>query len=135
MHTGTIIMNTVPLVLIVEDSPTQARRFAALLASYHVQTIVAANGLDGLREAAAHLPELIILDVNLPVMDGFQVCRRLKRDKETAHIPVVMLTASESADMTIQGLEAGADDYIPKDVWAEDNLIATLNTYLNLDKR
>ncbi len=126
-------MSTAPLILIVEDSPTQAQGLSTTLSSYHIRTLVATDGLEGLRAASEHHPSLIILDVNLPLMDGYQVCRRLKRDPNTAHIPVIMLTISDSSDATVQGLEAGADDYIPKDVWATDNLLTTLRAYLPLD--
>jgi len=126
-------MNTAPLVLIVEDSPTQAQGLSTILSSYRLRTLVAADGVEGLRAASEHHPNLIILDINLPKMDGYQVCRRLKRDPNTTHIPVIMLTVSDSSDATVQGLEAGADDYIPKDVWATDNLLTTLRAYLPLE--
>jgi DNA-binding response OmpR family regulator len=87
---------------------------------------VAYTGVDGLRLAQEVDPALIILDVVLPDMDGFQVCRRLKRDPATSHIPVVMLTEKSSANATATGLQSGADDYIPKDIFASEHLIDTL---------
>ena len=62
----------------------------------------------------------------MPRMDGYQVCRRLKRDPNTSAIPVIMLTSNDSSDDAIKGLEAGADDYIPKDQFAYQHLLATL---------
>jgi len=114
------------LAVIVEDSPTQAKQIAANLAEYDVRAVIAYDGPDGLRAVDEHKPDLIVLDVNLPTMDGFQVCRRLKRDPNTRNIPVIMLTAADDSEATLQGLEAGADDYIPKDMFAAENLTSTL---------
>lgn len=120
-------MGKKPLAVIVEDSPTQAKQIAANLARYGIDAVLAYDGPEGLRMVDEHHPDLVVLDVNLPSMDGYQVCRRLKRDPNTAHIPVVMLTVAEGFEATMQGLEAGADDYIPKDVFATENLVSTLN--------
>lgn len=121
-----------PLVLIVEDSPTQAKEIEANLHRHGFRVTIAPDGLAGLEAADEFNPDLIVLDVNLPKMDGYQVCRRLKRDPKTASIPVIMLTIDDSSDATMTGLEAGADDYIPKDVFASENLIATLQA-LNIN--
>ncbi len=125
-------MDKKPVVLIVEDSPTQAKRIAASLSSYGLEIVIAVDGLEGLRLVSDRRPDAIVLDVNLPQMDGYQVCRRVKRDTTTAHIPVIMLTAADSSEATVQGLEVGADDYIPKDVWANENLVTALRAYLPL---
>jgi DNA-binding response OmpR family regulator len=77
-------------------------------------------------------PDLILLDITLPTMDGYQVCARLKRDENTAHIPIIMLTSIESADGTLQGLEMGADDFIAKDTFMAENLLATVEVYFNI---
>ncbi len=87
---------------------------------------VAYDGPDGLREAVENPPALIVLDVKLPTMDGFQVCRRLKRNPATQDIPVIMLTEKADPKATMSGLRAGADDYIPKDIFAAEHLINTL---------
>ena len=115
-----------PLVLIVEDSPTQAEHISANLSERGIETILAEDGPEGLRAVDEHKPDLVVLDVNLPTMNGYQVCRRLKRDDNTAHIPVIMLTSSEDFEAVMQGLETGADDYIPKDVYAVKNLITAM---------
>lgn len=113
-------------VLIIEDSPTQAQQIASNLIAYGADTTIAGDGPDGLRAVDEYQPDLIILDINLPTMDGYQVCRRLKRDQHTAHIPVIMLTSNQDFNAMAQGLETGADDYIPKDMFAGRNLLATL---------
>lgn len=123
-------MNTKPLVMVVEDSLTQAKQIAATLTGYGFRVTICSSGVDALVAISAEQPALIILDINLPQMDGYQVCSRLKRDDATAHIPVIMLTSADSADATRHGLEVGADDYIPKDMFAMDNLATTIKAYL-----
>ncbi|MBN2470559.1 MAG: response regulator [Anaerolineae bacterium] len=114
-------------VLLVEDSRTQAAQIKETLESVGLTVRIAYDGPDGLREALENPPALIVLDVKLPTMDGFQVCRRLKRNPATQDIPVIMLTEKASAKATMSGLHAGADDYIPKDIFASEHLINTLH--------
>jgi DNA-binding response OmpR family regulator len=113
-------------VLVIEDSKTQAAQIKETLESLGFAVRVAYDGPDGLRAALEQRPALIVLDVKLPTMDGFQVCRRLKRAPETQAIPVIMLTEKDSAQATMSGLQAGADDYIPKDIFATEHLVNTL---------
>jgi DNA-binding response OmpR family regulator len=113
-------------VLLIEDSKTQAAQIKATLEGVGLTVRIAYDGPDGLREAIENPPALVVLDVKLPSMDGFQVCRRLKRTPATQHIPVIMLTDKSKAQDTMDGLRAGADDYIPKDVFASEHLINTL---------
>lgn len=118
-----------PNVLLVEDSPTQAELIAAQLSQYGIQVIVASDGAQGLRMVAAQLPDLIVLDVNMPKMDGYQMCQRIRRDLETADIPIIMFTAANSESEIQRGVEAGADGYVVKDQDAILNLLATLNDF------
>lgn len=113
-------------VLLVEDSRTQAAQIKETLESVGLKVRIAYDGPDGIREALENPPALIVLDVKLPSMDGFQVCRRLKRNPATQDIPIIMLTEKASAKATMSGLHAGADDYIPKDIFASEHLINTL---------
>lgn len=113
-------------VLLIEDSPTQAAQIQATLESIGLHVQVAYDGQEGLRMAMENPPGLIVLDVKLPGMDGFQVCRRLKRAPETQSVPVIMLTEKDGAQATMSGIQAGADDYIPKDIFATEHLINTL---------
>lgn len=113
-------------VLLIEDSKTQAAQIKATLEGLGLEVRVAYDGPDGLRAVMERPPALIVLDVKLPTMDGFQVCRRLKRTPETQSIPVIMLTEKDGAQATMSGLQAGADDYIPKDIFATEHLINTL---------
>ena len=127
-------METLPLILIIEDSHTQAKVLSIVLERYHLRTVIASDGAEGLRAAVEYHPDLIILDVNMPKMDGYQVCRRLKRDQDTMHIPVIMMTVSDDSQAMVKGLEAGADDYIAKDEWATENMFTTLRSYIAVEK-
>lgn len=121
-------MNELPRVLVVEDSPTQSKAIAAQISRYEIDVFIANDGPQGLRLASKHNPDLILLDINLPTMNGFQVCRRLKRDENTAHIPVIILTAADALDDIKQGFEAGAANYITKDEFAAERLTLTLQS-------
>ncbi len=112
--------------LLIEDSKTQAAQIKDTLESVGLQVRVAYDGPDGLRDAVENPPALIVLDVKLPTMDGFQVCRRLKRNPTTQDIPIIMLTEKADPKATMSGLRAGADDYIPKDIFAAEHLLNTL---------
>ncbi len=122
-----------PTVLLVEDSPTQAEQIKEVLESVGLTVRIANDGPDGIREALENPPDLIVLDIKLPSMDGYQVCRRLKRAEETQNVPVIMLTDKAGAKETMTGLKAGADDYIPKDIFAAEHLMETLRELGVLD--
>ena len=113
-------------ILVVEDSRTQALRLQLELLRYGFAIDIASNGLSGLSAAQTQPPDAIVLDVDLPGMDGYSVCRALKADTRTSHIPVVMLTRRYEAQDALAGLELGAVDYIPKDAFAEHNLVESL---------
>ena len=100
-------------VLIVEDDPDVQRFITDQIQNNH-QAITANNGEQGLLKAREIMPDLIITDVMMPVMDGIELCKRLKTDELTSHIPVIMLTARASQEAELTGLETGADDYITK---------------------
>ncbi|MCX7860517.1 response regulator [Chloroflexus sp.] len=102
-------------ILLIEDSPSQALQFRLMLerAGYSVQ--VAATGIEGWRAASVMKPRMILLDIDLPGLDGFQVLNRLKRDRATKHIPVVMLTHRDHVNSVQRALNLGADDYLFKD--------------------
>jgi DNA-binding response OmpR family regulator len=115
-------------LMIVEDSPTQARAVAAHL-SRGVDVVIAMDGLQALRLVSVQQPDLIILDVNLPKLNGIQVCRRLKRDTDTSHIPIIMLTAATSSEQMEEGMMAGADHYIHKGMYATEELLNLMRSY------
>lgn len=113
-------------ILIVEDSPSQALQFRQSLESNGFCVHWSANGNDGLRAAQQQTFDLILLDVELPDINGFDICRQLKADPKTASTPVIMLTTRDKAKDVLVGLNNGAVDYIPKDNFAELVLIETL---------
>ncbi len=102
------------LVLIVEDETDIRELLAFNLSREGFETLEADDGLKGLELAKSRHPNIILLDVMLPEKDGFQVCRDLEKDPNTAHIPIIMLTARGEEVDRIVGLELGADDYVVK---------------------
>ncbi|HYB73394.1 MAG TPA: response regulator [Candidatus Sulfotelmatobacter sp.] len=103
-------------ILIVEDDPTSAKLLEELLATDEYHTEVAASGPEALGRARRGPPDLILLDVRMPDMDGFEVCRQLKADARTAAVPVLMVTALDNSRDKEEGLNAGADDYVTKPI-------------------
>ena len=113
-------------VLIVEDSHTQALHLQALLERAGLSVTLAFDGKSGVEMASQVLPTVAILDVQMPEMNGFEVCRQLKEMPNTADIPIIMLTCRDENDAVLEGLQVGAIDYIPKDAFSDAVLIETL---------
>ncbi len=102
-----------PLVLVIDDNRDIREMVSELLGSdYNIVT--AANGSEGVKKAAKYVPDLVICDVMMPVMDGLECCRRLKEESVTSHIPVLMLTACSMDEQRVQGYNNGADGYLSK---------------------
>jgi CheY-like chemotaxis protein len=100
-------------ILVVDDNIEMRDYLQHIFHSNYV-VFTAINGLDGFEKAGQQLPDLIISDVNMDGIDGLELCRRLKRSDQLGHIPVILLTASSSSEIQLQGIEGGADDYITK---------------------
>lgn len=103
-------------VLIVDDVPANLKLLDAKLTAEYFGVLKASSGPEAIEVATRELPDIILLDVMMPGMDGFEVCRRLKGAPETEHIPIVMVTALDQTKDRVQGLEAGADDFLTKPV-------------------
>jgi DNA-binding response OmpR family regulator len=103
-----------PRILVVDDEPDVLDLVTYNLGQAGFQTDTAANGAEALRKARSTTPDLILLDLMLPEMDGLEVCKLLRRDAKTSAIPIIMLTARASEIDRIVGLELGAADYVPK---------------------
>jgi adenylate cyclase len=131
-------MNSAPTatdtrILIVDDTPANIQALAAILKSKGYQISAATNGKQALEALARMQPDLILLDVMMPEMDGFETCRRLKAAERWRQIPVIFLTSkTETADI-VQGFELGAVDYVAKPFNAPE-LLARVNTHLTIDR-
>jgi two-component system alkaline phosphatase synthesis response regulator PhoP len=101
-------------ILIIEDDRDIVEMLEYNLQEEGYETISALNGEKGISLAGKERPDLIILDIMLPVMDGFEVCRTLKNDDNVAHIPIIILSAKSQETDKVVGLELGADDYVTK---------------------
>jgi CheY-like chemotaxis protein len=118
--------NDTTTVLLVEDNATQAAHFRALLELAGLCVVWASGGREGVRLAQQDHPDLLILDVQMPEMNGFQVCEQLKQSPDTANIPIIMLTRHDDPEIAMLGMELGVIDYIPKDAFADAVLLETL---------
>lgn len=102
-----------PIVLVIDDNKDIQKLVGELLSSdYNI--ITASNGKEGVRMAAKYVPDLIVCDVMMPVMDGLECCRHIKEEVSTSHIPVLMLTACSMDEQRVQGYDSGADGYLSK---------------------
>ncbi len=120
-------------ILIVDDVPANTRLLQAKLGNEYYQIETAQDGFEALRLALSWQPDLILLDVMMPGMDGYQTCRRLKSDSKTTHIPVVMITALGDTTERLHGLEVGADDFLTKPV-DYDTLLARVRGLMRLKR-
>src|SRR5215467_16100905 len=118
-------------ILIVDDEPFNVDLLEQQLEEFGYATVSASNGQEALDKVAAEAPDLILLDVMMPIMDGFTACRILKENDETRLIPVVIMTGLDGFDDRIQGIEAGADDFLTKPV-NQRELLARMQTALRL---
>lgn len=103
-------------VLIVDDIPTNVKLLEARLTAEYFDVVTAYSGAEALEKCAEGNIDIVLLDIMMPEMDGFEVCRRLKHDPSTSHVPVIMVTALDQPSDKVKGLEAGADDFLNKPV-------------------
>ncbi len=120
-----------PMVLIVDDIAENIKVSGNILAGCGIEIAAATNGPDALKIAASDRPDLILLDIQMPDMNGFEVCRKLKENEETKNIAVMFLTAHGEIEEVVKGFEAGAVDYIAKPFRAQE-LISRVFNHLQL---
>ena len=120
---------TIRKVLVVDDSATERHVLGEMLAAQGMQVVFAENGEVGLAKAKSEQPDLIMMDVVMPGMNGFQATRAVTRDPETRHIPVIICTTKGQETDKIWGIRQGAKDYVVKPVGSGDlaSKIAALN--------
>jgi len=116
-------------ILVVDDAPEIRELLQAHLDDAGYQVLTASNGQEALAAVADHAPDLILLDIMMPVLDGYATCRRLKANEDTAFIPIVILTAHQDFAHRLRGIELGADDFLGKPFVMEE-LIQLLRNWL-----
>jgi len=117
-------------VLIVDDSPTEMFKLKSILEKHGHDVIEATDGADGVNVAKKELPDLVLMDVVMPGLNGFQATRQLTKNDQTAHIPVIMVTTKDQETDRVWGKRQGARDYLIKPV-EESTLISTIENTLS----
>src|SRR5512135_1114613 len=120
-------------ILVVDDTPANLQALAGILKEKGYQISVATNGKQALEVLARVRPDLVLLDVMMPEMDGFETCRRMKASEQWRQIPIIFLTAKTDVTDIVQGFELGAVDYVAKPFNAHE-LLARVNTHLTMDE-
>jgi CheY-like chemotaxis protein len=118
-------------VLVVDDTPQNVKLLADLLGVKGFAVTTASNGEEALQKVASHQPDIVLLDVMMPGMNGYDVCRRLRADPATALLPVVLVTSLDPQQERINGIEAGADDFLSKPI-NQPEMFARVNSLLRI---
>jgi DNA-binding response OmpR family regulator len=131
------MMKQKSIVLIVDDQLAMRETLDSLLSNQGYELAFASDGQEALTQAAQLIPDIILLDVMMPNMDGFEVCQRMRADPTLAKVPIIMITALDDRELRLQGIEAGADDFISKpynmlELRARVRTITNLNRYRRL---
>ena len=107
-------MTDQPTILIIDDNPSARHVVESMLTNMDLRLLFADNGPDGLKVAAENQPDLILLDIMMPVMNGYEVCAKLREATKNTDVPIIMITALDDRASRIHGIESGADDFLTK---------------------
>jgi adenylate cyclase len=118
-------------ILVVDDTPKNVKLLADLLSARGYAVAIAASGAEALAQLEAEKPDLVLLDVVMPEMSGYEVCRKIRENPATRILPVVMVTALDPAEERIKGLDAGADDFLTKPI-NQAELLARVRSLLRI---
>ena len=124
-------MRNPPLILVVEDNPANLDIMKTRLVAHHYDVITASDGEQGLAQAKEHHPDLILLDIMMPKMNGLEVCRHIKSDTTLPFMPIILVTAKSDPKDVVAGLEAGGDEYLTKPV-DHRSLVARVKSMLRI---
>ena len=124
-------MNSPAKILVVDDTPRNVKLLADLLAVKGYGVVTAASGCEALAQLAAAQPDLVLLDVVMPEMSGYEVCQKIRATEGTAMLPVIMVTALDPAEERVKGIEAGADDFLTKPI-NQAELLARVKSLLRI---
>lgn len=122
------------MILIVDDQPNNIKVLTSFLRSQNFQTRIAESGERALQLLDRFLPDLILLDVMMPGINGFDTCRQIKADEKKADIPIIFMTALDNVEDKVQGFKAGGVDYITKP-FDQTEMLARINTHIELRKK
>jgi two-component system sensor histidine kinase/response regulator len=120
-------MNDKPLILVVEDNPANLYLAVAMLKKEEYEIAVAKNGIEAINAVKNVTPDIILLDIMMPEMDGYEVCDKLKENPVTKDIPIIFLTALKKNESLVKGFQCGAVDYITKPFNKEELLLRVKN--------
>lgn len=121
-----------PRILVVDDSPTEVFRFKEMLNKYGYEVIEAMSGEEGIQMAKNILPDLILMDIVMPGINGFQATRQITRDNLTNHIPIIIVSTKDQETDRVWGKRQGAVDYLTKPI-GEKQLIDAIKAHLSIE--
>jgi diguanylate cyclase (GGDEF)-like protein len=121
-------------ILVIDDTELMVKLTTDILTEHGYEVVSANNGVDGIKMVASEKPDLVLLDVVMPGIDGFEVCKLLRKDESNNLIPIIMLTAQGNEEDKLAGLELGADDYITKPFNPRELVSRVRNTLLRIDR-